>query len=63
MRYKKPIHSMEMSVDGVYEDVLPLSMEKQKALLDLISKRKSGIISRDELKRILFADQVSTMLH
>tara|TARA_Y100000590_G_scaffold436501_1_gene557122 strand:- start:397 stop:561 length:165 start_codon:yes stop_codon:yes gene_type:complete len=54
---------MEMSVDGVYEDVLPLSMEKQKALLDLISKRKSGIISRDELKRILFADQVSTMLH
>ena len=44
----------------VYEHLLPLSLETQARLLQLIRTRKSGIITRTELENILFP---STVLH
>ena len=43
-----------------YEHLLPLSLETQARLLQLIRTRKSGIITRTELENILFP---STALH
>jgi len=59
---KKNISTVACNTDE-HENILPISLEKQKALLDLINRRKSGIISREELKDLLFPDQQSTLFH
>tara|TARA_A100001391_G_scaffold113636_1_gene76470 strand:+ start:618 stop:881 length:264 start_codon:yes stop_codon:yes gene_type:complete len=44
--------------DGTYVP-FPLSLDTQKELLDLICRRESGIISRQELVDVLFGEKNS----
>ena len=41
----------------------PLSLDTQKELLDLICRRQSGIISRQELVDVLFGEKNSKTRH
>jgi hypothetical protein len=40
--------------EGVFDYPFPLSLESQTKLLNLVRDRKSGIVTRSELKEILF---------
>ena len=45
----------ETTIQSTYANApFPLSLEAQRRLLDLIYKRKSGIISRQELVDVIF---------
>ena len=48
------LEMVEVSMDTYIQDPLPLGMEAQKRLLELIYSRKSGIITRQELIDVLF---------
>ena len=49
-----PVYILHEVEDGVFDYPFPLSLESQTKLLSLVHNRKSGIITRSELKEILF---------
>ena len=53
----KPLTYEMMEINSNFFDCpFPVSIESQKKLLDLIHTRKSGIITRSELREILYSE-------
>ena len=53
----RALEMVEVS-DGNYQEIpFPLSLDAQKRLLELIYRRKSGIITRQELINVLYNTQ------
>ena len=49
-----PVYVLHEIEEGVFGYPFPLSLESQTKLLNLVRNRKSGIVTRSELKEILF---------
>lgn len=49
-----PVYVLHEVEEGVFDYPFPLSLESQTKLLSLVRDRKSGIVTRSELKEILF---------
>ena len=49
-----PVYVLHEVEEGVFDYPFPLSLESQTKLLNLVRDRKSGIVTRSELKEILF---------
>ena len=49
-----PVYVLHEVEEGVFDYPFPLSLESQTKLLNLVRNRKSGIVTRSELKEILF---------
>ncbi len=49
-----PVYILHEVEEGVFDYPFPLSLESQTKLLSLVNNRKSGIVTRSELKEILF---------
>jgi hypothetical protein len=55
----RALEMVEVS-DGNYQEIpFPLSLDAQKRLLELIYRRKSGIITRQELIDVLYNSQAA----
>ena len=52
-----PVYVLHEVEEGVFDYPFPLSLESQTKLLSLVNNRKSGIITRSELKEILFPER------